>query len=110
MPRLIFRAAARRELAGIAASILRESGDRIAAENVVDQLIKHCEHIAALPGLLGRARPELGRDYRSVSFGNHVILMRYADQDGPRSHLYVVHIVDGRRDLGAYLSRQGPSR
>jgi len=99
--RLVYRAAARRALAEIAAHIARESGSRSVAENFVDRLVAYCEKLASLPGLLGRPRPELGRDYRSIPFGNYVILLRYADQDGPRSHLYVVHIIHGARDIEA---------
>jgi toxin ParE1/3/4 len=66
VPRLVFRAAARRALAEIAAHKARESGSRASAENFNDRLTAYCEHLASLPGLLGRPRPELGRDYRSI--------------------------------------------
>ena len=79
----------------------------MAAESFIDKLTGACEHIANLPGLLGRPRPELGRGYRSVTFGNYIIFVRYADQEGPRSHLYVVHIVSGRRDLDVHYLQHG---
>jgi toxin ParE1/3/4 len=101
--RLVYRASARRALAEIAAHIARESGSHAVAENFIDRLTAQCERIATLPGLLGRARPELGRDYRSIPFGNYVIFLRYADEDGPRSHLYVVHILHGARDIDELL-------
>ncbi len=103
MPRLVYRAAARRDIAEIAAHIERESASRTAADTFIDNLTDYCERLARLPGLLGRARPEFGRDYRSITFGSYVIFMRYADDDGPRSHLYVVHVVHGARDLDAYF-------
>ncbi len=103
MPHLVYRARARRELAGIAAYIMKESGDRRVAESFVAKLTEHCERLANLPGLLGRARPEFGRNYRSVSFGGYLIVFRYGDDDGPRSHLYIVHVVSGRRDLEPYI-------
>jgi toxin ParE1/3/4 len=101
VPQLVFRAAARRALAEIAAHIARESGNHAVAENFIERLISYCERFASLPGLLGRPRPELGRTYRSVPFGNYVIFLRYADETGPRSHLYVVHIIHGGRDVEA---------
>ncbi len=56
MPLLVYRAAARRDLAGIAAYIERESGSRSAATAFIDRLIDYCERLAALPGLMGRPR------------------------------------------------------
>jgi hypothetical protein len=32
--------------------------------------------------------------------------MRYADEGERRSHLYIVHVVHGARDLDAYLSQR----
>ena len=104
MPRLVYLAAARRNIADIAAFIARESANRTVADTFIEKLTAYCERIAAMPGLLGRARPEFGRDYRSLTFGSYVIFLRYADEDGPRSHLYIVHVVHGARDLDAYFS------
>jgi plasmid stabilization system protein ParE len=103
VPHLVYRAAARREIAEIAAYIERESKSRSVADAFVDKLTDYCEHIATLPGLMGRPRPELGRDYRSTTFGSYVIFLRYADEDAPRNHLYIVHIVHGARDMDAYF-------
>jgi plasmid stabilization system protein ParE len=103
--RLLYLAAARRDIAEIAAYIERESTSRAIAENFVDKLTAYCKDFARLPGLLGRARPEFGRHYRSITFGSYVIFMRYADEEGPRSHLYIVHVVHGARDLDAYFSQ-----
>ena len=108
MTRLVYRAAARRALADIAAHISRESGSRAVAENFVDRLDAYCAKLASLPGLLGRPRPELGGGYRSLPFGNYVIFLRYADEDGPRSHLYVVHIIHGARDIDRLLAPADP--
>jgi toxin ParE1/3/4 len=107
VPRLVYLAAARRDIAEIAAYIERESASRAVAENFIDKLTDYCEQLAGLPGLLGRARPEFGRNYRSITFGSYVIFMRYADQEGPRSHLYIVHVVHGARDLDAYFVQHG---
>lgn len=106
MPRLVYRAAARRELAEIAACIARESGNRDAGERFTGKLADHCQHIANLPGLMGRARPELRRHYRTIAFDDYVIVMRHADLEGSRSHFHVVRIIHGRRDLSALFLKR----
>ena len=104
MPRLVYRAAALRDLAEIAAYIERERGSRATADLFIDKLTAHCEHIATLPVMIDRPRPELRPDYRSITYGSYVIFLRYADDQGPRSHLYVGNIIHGRRDLDAYFA------
>jgi toxin ParE1/3/4 len=106
VPRLVYRAAALRDLADIAAYIERESGSRAAADAFIEKLTNYCEHLANLPGLLGRPRPELRPQYRSVTFGSYVVFLRYADEDAPRSRLYVINIIRGARDLDAYFAAQ----
>jgi len=103
VPRLVYRAAALRDLAEIAAHIERESGSRAAADAFVYKLTSYCEQIATLPVMMGRPRPELRPGYRSITFGSYVIFLRYADEEGPRSHLYIGNIIHGRRDLDAYF-------
>ena len=105
MPKLVFRSAARKHLAGIARYIAREDGQE-AADAFMDKIGSHCARLASLPGRLGRPRPELsglGKDYRSTPFGNYTIFFRYADVEGPRSHLHIVGIVSASRDIEAYL-------
>ena len=104
MPILVFRPAARRELAEIAASVAREAEDREAGRRFARRLDAHCRRLAQLPGLLGRPRAEFGRDYRTSVHEGHLIVFRYADLRGARSHLVVIHILSGRRDLGALFS------
>ncbi|MBF0606409.1 MAG: type II toxin-antitoxin system RelE/ParE family toxin [Candidatus Magnetobacterium sp. LHC-1] len=107
MPLLVYTAAARRDIAEIAAYIESESVSRAVAEIFIDKLTDYCQRIAGLSGLIGRARPEFGCNYRSTTFGSYVIFLRYADEDGPRSHLYIVHIVHGARDMEAYFFQHG---
>lgn len=52
---------------------------------------------------MGRDRSELRPGYRSTVYGNYVIFLRYADEDGPRSHLYVVNVIHGARDMDAFF-------
>lgn len=106
MPSLVYRSAALRDLADIAAYVERESGSRAAADTFIENLSNFCEHLAGLPGLMGRPRPDLHPRYRSVTYGRYVIFLRYADADGPRSHLYVVHVVHGARDMQAFFAAQ----
>ena len=104
MPILKFRAAAFRDLAAIASYIGQESGSSAVAASVAEKVIAHCERISALSIPIGRPRPELRSGYRSVTFGNYVIFMRYTDEDAPRSHIYISNIIHGRRDLAAYFA------
>jgi toxin ParE1/3/4 len=104
VPRLVYRKKARRDLADIAAFIERNSQDRAVANAFVDKLFHFCEHLAKLPGVLGRPRPEYGRDYRSVTFGSYVIFLRYAGTGSERSYLYIMHVLHGSRDMDAYFS------
>ena len=53
--------------------------------------------------MIGRPRSELRPGYRSVIFGNYVIFIRYGNEDGPRSRLYIIRILHGARDLDAYF-------
>lgn len=104
MPTLRFRAAALRDVAEIAEHIGRESGDRATGEAFVRRLVAHCERIAALGQEMGRPRDELRKGYRSITYGSYVIFFRYAEEDGPRSHLYVGNVIHGRRDLDAFFA------
>jgi toxin ParE1/3/4 len=106
VPRLVYRTAAVRDLANIAAYIERKSGSRATADAFIDKLTDHCEHLATLPGLIGRPRPELRPHFRSATFGNYVIFLRYADEDGPRSYLYIINVINGARDIEAYFAGQ----
>jgi plasmid stabilization system protein ParE len=106
VPRLIYRKKARRDLADITASIERESRDRAAANAFVNKLFRFCEHLGQPPGLLGRPRPEYGRDYRSVTFGSYIIFMRYVDKGSERSQMHILHVLHGSRDMDAYFSEQ----
>src|SRR5437868_1226186 len=55
--------------------------------------------------MLLKPSAEIRPHFRSVTFGNYVIFLRYSDEDGPRSHLYVTRILWGSRDLDAYFRR-----
>jgi toxin ParE1/3/4 len=104
VPRLVFLTSAQRDLAEIAAYIERESQSRHAAEDFADKITAYCERLAALPTIMGRARPELRTEYRSVVFGNYVIFLRYVSEGtSPLDMLQVIHVLHGARDLDAYF-------
>lgn len=103
MPRLVYLDSALRDLAGIGADIEALTGDREAALNFVERLTRHCERVAALPGLLGRRRPELRADCRSIASGSYLVFFRYLDEGGPRAIMEIVHVLHGARDLKSFF-------
>lgn len=56
---------------------------------------------AANPVILGRQRPELLPDLRSVPSGNFLIFIRYTPADSACDTVEVVNILNGRRDIEA---------
>jgi toxin ParE1/3/4 len=104
VPRLVYRAAALRDLADIASYIEQDSGSRETAEKFIDKLTDYLEHIASRSTVIGRPRHELRPGYRSIIYGSFVILLRYANDEGPNSHLYVGNIIRGSRDIDAYFA------
>lgn len=99
MRRLVYLSSARRDLLSILRHIAKESGNVKIADAFVSKLERQCEKLASLPGTLGRARSELGRDLRSFPRGSYVIFFRYTD-----GRLEVVNILQGHQDLDAYFS------
>ena len=98
MPRLVFLDRAKRDLAEIAARIERDSMSRATADAFIDKLIAYCQRLAALPNLMGGARPELRTTYRSATFGNYVIFLTYESEgSGPRDVLKIAHVLWGAR-------------
>ena len=104
MRRVVYRAAALRDLANIATYIAKESGSLATAETFIKKLTAHCEHIASLPVLIGRPRPELRTGYRSITYGNYVIFLRYEDVADKAAGVIIGNIIHGRRDLDAYFA------
>jgi toxin ParE1/3/4 len=95
VPRLILTPAAQANLIEIAEYIEGESGHMGVAERFVDQLLVRCEGLAALPGRMGRPRPELLPGLRSVALGSYVIFFRYADAPEADEVFEVVNIIEG---------------
>lgn len=103
MPRLVYLTSALRDLAKIANDIEVASQSVQVALTFTDRLTDYCEHIAKLPGLLGRARHELRSEYRSITYGSYVIFFRYVDADAPREIMEIIHVVYGARDMEAFF-------
>ena len=102
MRRLVFTPTAEINLVEIQEYIANRSGNLAAAELFITQLIDHCEHLATMPGTVGRDRSELLPNVRSVVFKGYVIFIRYVGDD----NLEVVHILEGHRDIAAYFARR----
>ena len=50
---------------------------------------------------MGRARPDLLPDVRSVPFRNYLIFLRYAPSVEVRDTLEIVNVLHASRDIGA---------
>jgi toxin ParE1/3/4 len=105
MPRLVYLTSATRELAKLASDLEDAGQSRGAALAFIDKLTDYCEHLARLPGLLGRARPELRPEYRSATFASYVIFFRYVDGSAPRQFMEIIHFLHGARDIEAFFLR-----
>lgn len=102
MRRLVYTRAAARDPAAIQAYVSRESGSLALGRRFTEHLRQQCRKPAALPGTLGRARPELRPDLRSFAFRGYVIFLRH---DGDR--LEIINIIEGYRDIEALFDRGG---
>lgn len=98
MRRLVIGRAARSDIAEIAHYIAQESGEPATAKAFVATLRQKCAQLAALPGVLGRARPELAEGLRSSALGNYVIFFHYLP-----GTLRVSRIIEGHRDMPRHI-------
>lgn len=70
MPTLRYLEQAKNDLLQIKRYLARESGSNEIALRYIEKLRQECRRLAALPGMMGRARPELREGIRSVPYGN----------------------------------------
>jgi toxin ParE1/3/4 len=90
----MFLAAVQEDLVRLLRSMARRSGSVSVAHRCVREGRDSCHQLAAVPGTLGRARPELRSDLRSVPYKHYVLFCRsVADR------FEVVTILEGHRDL-----------
>lgn len=64
-----------------------------AADRFLDKIEEKCQLVAGAP-MLGRARPELGKDLRSLAIGNYVIFYRPIE-DG----ITIIRVLNGSGDI-----------
>jgi len=83
--------------------LTQSSGSRDVSRKFISRLRSHCDHLASLPFLMGKDRPDLGLDFRSTAFEAYVILFRY--QGG---RFQVVNVLEGHRDILGYFSTTNP--
>jgi toxin ParE1/3/4 len=102
--RATFLASVRTDLLSILTYIAGASGSVAIGEEFVRRLRAQCHKLAALRGTVGRARPELRPDIRSVPYQNYVIFFRYIDD-----RFEVVNILERHRDIDAYFGGAEPS-
>jgi toxin ParE1/3/4 len=99
--RLVYRAAARRDMASIFEYITRESGSIVTGRRFIGVLRQQCAKLAALPGTLGRPRPELRPDIQSFAFRGYVIFSRYEGDA-----FEIVNVLEGHRDTDLYFGEE----
>ncbi len=101
MRQLRFTPAADQDLIQIFDYIANAAGSPETARTFAAEIEAQCFMLARLPSTLGRARPELRPDLRSIPFKGYVIFFRYLDGD----MLEIVHIIEGHRDIPAIFAR-----
>jgi toxin ParE1/3/4 len=98
----VFLASVQADLVDILSYIAEASGSLAVAQGFVRQLRDRCHELASLPGIMGRARPELRHDNQSGAFKGYVIFFRY-------DRFEVVSFLEGHRDIIAYFDEEGGS-
>ncbi len=94
MPDLRYLASARSALKQIKDYITKASANPATGRKFTSALQQKCRRLASLPGTLGRPRPELRRDLRSIPFKGYIIFFRYRD-----NLFEVINIIESHRDL-----------
>jgi toxin ParE1/3/4 len=97
--RLVYSDCARGDLNQLFEYIAHQTYSTAVALKFIDRLHQQCARLAELPGMLGRARPELGADIRSFAIQSHVIFFRY----GPGT-VEIINILDGHRDIDSHFT------
>lgn len=103
MARLRYTAAARDDLVSISRYVADQSGSRALAERFTGRLRAKCREIAGSPIRLGRPRPNLVRDVRSLTVGNYMIFFRYVGDV-----VEIVNVFEGHRDIEALFREEDP--
>jgi toxin ParE1/3/4 len=88
---VVFSPAAERDIDDIWLNIALENP--AAADRLIDSIGQRSEQLAEFPEL-GRLRPDIAEDARSLNVGSYIILYRIAKRT-----VEVIRIVHGARDL-----------
>jgi plasmid stabilization system protein ParE len=102
--RAVFLASVEADLLEIFTYIAETSDSIAIAESFITRLRQRCRSLANLPGTLGRARPELREDIRSLPYKGYVIFFRYVED-----RLEIVDILEGHRDVDSFFHPDGES-
>jgi toxin ParE1/3/4 len=100
MARLRYSAEARDDLDSIAAYIADRSGNRTAAKQFANELRRRCRELASSPIRMGRSRPELRMDLRSIPYKNYSIFFRYVGDV-----VEIMNVIEGHRDMQALFRK-----
>ena len=92
MPSYSLSPEAKKDLLNIRADTQNKWGNQ-QAQKYIDALKKRCDELAQSP-YIGRERPEIKPDYRSIAEGKHVIFYRVGD-----SGIEILRIAHGRMDI-----------
>jgi toxin ParE1/3/4 len=101
VPRLVYRAAARRAIAEIAAYIERERKSRAIADDFIDTLTDYCENIARLPGQMGRPAPNSAATFAAPPTATMSFFCATPMKMRPAA--ICNHVAHGARDMDAYF-------
>lgn len=94
MFRLVLLEQSRLDLADFQRYITRTSGNRVTARRQLGKLTARLQKLACYDFQLGRSRPDLGPDVRSLTEGRYVLFLRYRGET-----LEIIRIIEGHRDL-----------
>ena len=94
MRAVVYLASAKRDFRAIQRYLTRQSRSIDVGVVFVEALQRQCQRLAALPGTLGRSRPELGAGIRGFPYRSYVIFFRY-DTD----IFEIVNVLEGHRDV-----------
>jgi toxin ParE1/3/4 len=102
LARLKYLDSAKQDFVNTLRYISRESGSLATGQQFVSALRQKCRHLASLPGRMGRPRPELRPDMRSIAFRGYVIFFRYTDDA-----FEVINVLEGHLDIEAHFDQSG---
>ncbi|OCJ11624.1 plasmid stabilization protein [Rhizobium sp. AC27/96] len=101
MARLRYTADAQNDILDVLVFIARQSGSPKIALEFTGQLRRKCADPAALPGQMGRRRPELRDDVRSFAYRGYVIFFRYVGDV-----FEVLNVLEGHRDFDTHFNEE----